>query len=114
MTREPLVLAVAAMLAWAAPAAADDAPTGMRTAEKCRAEPVDPTRPSDEAEPDPDADRSAGDSLTDTLQPCNGVLVPPRIGDDGMTAPPPAEGRTPVIRPRDIPDQPRSDPDPAE
>lgn len=114
MTREPLMLAVAAMLAWAGPAVAGETSADAPPAAGCRAEPVEPALPSGEANAGPHADggTAAPDSLTETLEPCDGVLVPPRVGDYGMTAPPPAEGRTPVIRPGDIPDQPPPGPAP--
>lgn len=118
MTKEPLALAIAAsLLVGAGPATAEDAARKAPLAQKCLAEPAVPTQPpAGGGTGDNDAKRSgeAPDSLTETLEPCNGVLFPPRVGDDEMTAPPPTVGRTPVIRPGDIPDQPPSGHAPAE
>jgi hypothetical protein len=49
---------------------------------------------------------NGGKSLTDKLDPCNGVLLPPPTGDRGVAVPPPDEGKTPVIKPGDVPAQP--------
>ncbi len=116
MTREPLALAMVAALMIGAAAAAEDTSAATLLAENCRAEPADPAQPPAGGQNDhADATRrTAPDSLTDTLDPCNGVLVPPRVGDGEMIAPPPTEGRTPVIRPGVIPDQPPSRQLPAE
>lgn len=48
----------------------------------------------------------SSNSLSDTLGPCDGVLQPPPTGDQGMTAPLPDEGKTPVIKPGEVPAQP--------
>lgn len=48
----------------------------------------------------------SNDSLTETLNPCDGVLKPPATGDNGLAAPPPDAGETPVIRPGEVPQQP--------
>ena len=84
-------------LALAAPVAAqtdnetqDQAPEGH-----CQAQPQ-----NGEQQPPPP------DSLTEMLDPCNGVLLPPPTGDRGMAAPPPDEGRTPVLKPGEVPPQP--------
>ncbi len=45
-----------------------------------------------------------GNSLT--LGDCDGVLKPPPTGDSEMTAPLPAEGKTPVLKPGEVPVQP--------
>lgn len=108
MTKAPFALVAAAvLLAATAPAKAEGAQLGTPLPEKCRAEPADPSQPpsgerSDGAAKDVPAD--APDTLTETLEPCNGVLAPPPVGDDGIAEPPPAQGRTPVIRPDDLPD----------
>ena len=47
-----------------------------------------------------------GDNLTETLSDCGGVLKPPATGDQGMAAPAPDEGKTPVIKPGEVPVQP--------
>ncbi|RUV74230.1 MAG: hypothetical protein EOR30_09420 [Mesorhizobium sp.] len=54
----------------------------------------------------PPVNNGAGDSLTATLDPCNGVLLPPPTGDQGMAAPPPDQGKTPVLKPGEVPAQP--------
>ncbi len=109
MRRAPLIpTLLAGLLAAAAPATAQDAGGEAPSPEKCRADPQPPDGPSSgaqsgEARPDEPAD--APDTLTGTLAPCDGVLAPPRVGDE-IAEPPPSEGRTPVIRPGEIPDQP--------
>jgi hypothetical protein len=45
------------------------------------------------------------ESLTETLDDCNGVLTPPAIGDSEISEPPPDAGETPIIRPGEIPQQ---------
>lgn len=93
-----LALAFPAM----AQAAEETAPgqTGSQT-EKCKVQP----------EPEsgkPTQNDKTGDqkNLTQKLDPCNGVLTPPPTGDTGMTKPAPDEGKTPVIKPGEIPAQP--------
>lgn len=54
------------------------------------------------ATPGPGAD---GNSLTETLDECNGVLKPPVVGDEDMVEDAPDMGETPVIEPDDLPDQ---------
>ncbi|TIT28829.1 MAG: hypothetical protein E5W78_16485, partial [Mesorhizobium sp.] len=83
-------------LALAAPVAAqtdnqtpDQAPAGP-----CQAEPQNGQQQKPPA---------INNSLTEMLDPCNGVLQPPPTGDQGMAAPPPDEGRTPVIKPGEVP-----------
>ena len=49
------------------------------------------------------------DNLSRTLEPCDGVLKPPPTDDREMATPPPAEGKTPIIRPGEIPQQPKRD-----
>ncbi len=112
MRRTPLTPMLLAGLLAAVPAFAQDAAgetgTGRPLPEKCRAEPQAPAAPPSGApsgEVRTDAPEAAPDSLTATLEPCDGVLAPPGVGDD-IAAPPPPEGRTPVIRPDEIPDQP--------
>jgi len=53
---------------------------------------------------DEDAVEQSGD-LTAKLAPCDGVLEPPDTGDDKMTEPGPDEGNTPIIKPRELPQQ---------
>ncbi|RVA67085.1 hypothetical protein, partial [Mesorhizobium sp. M7A.F.Ca.CA.001.11.2.1] len=45
-------------------------------------------------------------NLTAKLNDCGGVLKPPPTGDQGMAAPAPDEGKTPVIKPGEVPPQP--------
>ena len=47
-----------------------------------------------------------GGNLTDKLNDCGGVLKPPATGDQEMTTPAPQQGKTPVIKPGDVPAQP--------
>lgn len=51
------------------------------------------------------ADAGNGISTAD-LGSCGGVLQPPPSGDQGMTQPPPDQGKTPVIKPGEVPVQP--------
>lgn len=44
-------------------------------------------------------------SLTATLEDCNGVLIPPKVGDSEMMEPAPAVGETPIIHPDELPKQ---------
>lgn len=44
-------------------------------------------------------------TLSETLDPCEGVLQPNPVGDAEMTVSPPAVGDTPVIEPEDLPPQ---------
>jgi len=75
-----------------------------------------PTSPC-QAEPDANANtgndnggtqsqqNSQSGGLTGKLDPCNGVLKPPPTGDEGMTEPAPDQGKTPVIKPGQVPQQ---------
>ena len=49
---------------------------------------------------------ATGDSLSQTLGDCGSVLKPPATGDHDMTTPAPDEGKTPVIKPGEVPQQP--------
>ena len=49
--------------------------------------------------------KSNNESLSETLDPCDGVLQPPPTGDQGVITPP-DEGKTPVIKPGQVPAQP--------
>ena len=59
--------------------------------------------PDDEA---PDANGSSTDeeSMSETLEDCQGVLKPPRTGDSELIEPAPDIGKTPFIRPHEIPE----------
>jgi hypothetical protein len=82
------------------------APAAAQTAE--------PTKPAPcQAEPQANAQQDAqsaengqGDSATQKLAPCGGVLKPPPTGDSEMTEPAPDAGKTPVIKPGEVPAQP--------
>ena len=50
-------------------------------------------------------DKTQAGSLTEKLDPCNGVLKPPPTGDTDMTEPAPNQGKTPIIKPGDVPSQ---------
>ncbi len=76
-------------------------PTGRQ--EGCRAVP-------DDRQDGNGGDRDAVDReepLSQTLENCRGVLRPPPTGDGEMAEPPPDSGKTPVIRPDDLPEQDR-------
>jgi hypothetical protein len=85
------------VLAFAVPAAAQ---TGQQQhnqsaqADKCR------------AQTDQGSKQADGGNLTDKLNNCGGVLKPPATGDQGMAAPAPDEGKTPIIKPGEVPAQP--------
>ncbi|RWM80151.1 MAG: hypothetical protein EOR84_35270 [Mesorhizobium sp.] len=88
-------------LALAAPVAAQTDNQDQAPAGHCQAQPQ-----NGEQQQPPPANNGAGDSLTEMLDPCNGVLLPPPTGDRGMAAPPPDEGKTPVLKPGEVPPQP--------
>ena len=67
--------------------------------EKCQAQPQDQEEGA----------TATNRSLTETLDDCNGVLIPPPTGDEELTEPAPNVGETPVIRPGEIPEQPDSE-----
>ncbi|MBY5444885.1 hypothetical protein HFO93_15620 [Rhizobium leguminosarum] len=70
--------------------------------ERCTASPADQNNQS-AAE---DAGKAAKDgSLSQKMDDCNGVLKPPPTGDSDFSKPAPEEGKTPVIRPDDLPGQ---------
>lgn len=81
------LLAIAVLIP--ATALSQDAGTATQ-AERCRAEPG--------IDDDPQA-------LARKLEECNGVLKPPRVGDPELVEPAPDIGRTPVIRPDELPPQ---------
>lgn len=86
------------MLALAAPAAAQtdqQNDSTVQQTDKCRAQ----TEQGAKQQPD-------SGNLTAKLSDCGGVLKPPPTGDQGMAAPAPDEGKTPVIKPGEVPPQP--------
>lgn len=59
--------------------------------------------------PEPTGEGNAGldmndTSLSETLDRCGSVLVPPAVGSDAFVAPPPDEGTTPVVPPSAVPE----------
>ncbi|TIQ17773.1 MAG: hypothetical protein E5X61_27960 [Mesorhizobium sp.] len=95
-----LIMGVLGAQALTAPAAAQTDTQDQAPAGPCQAQ------PQNGQQQEPPANNGAGDSLTEMLDPCNGVLLPPPTGDQGMAAPPPDEGRTPVLKPGEVPAQP--------
>jgi hypothetical protein len=93
-------MALCLVAAACAPSFAQNA-DAKRQPEKCRA---DPQTDSQGQQKNTDG-QTASPSLTEKLDPCDGVLKPPAIGDQEMTQPPPATGEMPVIKPRDLPQQ---------
>ena len=69
----------------------------------CQAEP----RVPGSANQKPAADIGTDNGLTGKLKPCGGVLQPPPTGDQGMAQPAPEQGNTPVIKPGELPPQPK-------
>lgn len=112
MRTTPALLAacIAAGAFAAAPAAAQDATPTPPPAMQDQTSPAtadDPCAvdPGDETG-EPQAGAGAPDqSLTETLDECNGVLQPPSVGDPGLVEPAPDAGRTPVIPPSALPDE---------
>ena len=86
-----------ALLALAGPAAAQDSGQDAPPA-PCQAQPQDGGQQSP-------ADTGDSNSAY-KLGSCDGVLQPPPSGDQGMTQPPPDQGKTPVIKPGDVAVQP--------
>ncbi|SDB08258.1 hypothetical protein [Bauldia litoralis] len=99
-----LIPAIAALAFVASPltALADDEP--MAGPEDCvvAPQPGDGLVTPDETPLDPTDDPT----LSDMLDPCDGVLTPEPAGDDDITIAPPESGETPVIAPDDLPPQP--------
>ena len=97
------LLSCALLLALAGPAAAqtDDQMSAPAPGGPCQAE---PQGQNDGQKPSMASGGNGG--LTGTLEPGGGVLQPPPTGDQGMAQPAPNEGRTPVIKPGEVPAQP--------
>jgi hypothetical protein len=72
---------------------------------------TDTPSPDQNCQANPAPDGTGGQNggqqpLSDKLGDCKGVLKPPPTGDREMATPPPTnEGKTPVIRPGDVPEQ---------
>ncbi|TSE08983.1 hypothetical protein C1D09_016730 [Mesorhizobium intechi] len=97
--KKPLAIA-SLMLALAVPAAAQTeqqqgANKAAPQADKCRVE-------TDQG----GKQQQSGGDLSEKLDDCGGVLKPPATGDQGMATPAPDEGKTPVIKPGQVPAQP--------
>lgn len=94
------IMPLGLMLALAVPAAAQQQNDSQAPqADKCRAQ----TEQGAKQQPGQQADDG---NLTSKLNDCGGVLKPPPTGDQGMAAPAPDEGKTPVIKPGEVPPQP--------
>jgi hypothetical protein len=88
------------MLALAMPAVAQQQNDSQAPqADKCRVQTAQGAKQQPKQQP-------SIDNLTETLSDCGGVLKPPATGDQGMAAPAPDEGKTPVIKPGEVPVQP--------
>ncbi|MBP1853576.1 hypothetical protein [Rhizobium halophytocola] len=73
--------------------------------------PTDPDQPADDQATGKDSGSAEDEqSLTETLDDCNGVLKPPVVGDHEMVEPAPDTGETPVIKPQDVPADPTPKP----
>lgn len=92
---------LASLLALTAPAAAQNA--GPDKPAPCQAEPQANARQDQDQKP---TENGRNDSTAQKLAPCGGVLKPPPTGDSEMTEPAPDEGKTPVIKPGEVPAQP--------
>jgi hypothetical protein len=76
-------------------------PTGAPP-EDCK---VDPRQQRDGQAPS-----TAERQLSETLEKCRGVLQPPATGDGRIVEPAPDTGKTPVIPPGSVPEQPPAQP----
>ncbi|WP_095205022.1 hypothetical protein [Mesorhizobium carmichaelinearum] len=90
---KPLAIA-SLMLALAVPAAAQTQQNPAQQADKCR------------VQTDQGKQQQGSGDLSEKLNDCGGVLKPPATGDQGMAAPAPDQGKTPVIKPGEVPAQP--------
>ncbi|WP_137933948.1 hypothetical protein [Mesorhizobium comanense] len=93
---KPLAIAsYALILSLTGPALAQTGQQQAEPTDKCRVE----TEQSGKQQP-------GNGNLSEKLNYCGGVLKPPATGDQGMAAPAPDEGKTPVIKPGQVPAQP--------
>jgi hypothetical protein len=97
-----LVIITGAIMLAALPVAAQT--NNQTPASPCQAEPDRNSNSGNDADQAGEQKPPAGD-LTRKLEPCDGVLKPPPTGDSGMTEPAPNEGKTPVIKPGEVPQQ---------
>jgi hypothetical protein len=95
MTPSRLGLSLAALLLAIPPAAAQVGPGPTGPPDKCQLRqnrddggPANPVKP---------------DTLTETLDGCEGVIRPPAVGDAPIAKPPPVGSKTPVLKPEGIP-----------
>ena len=103
-----LALATAAVLAIASPALAQNG-NGAPSPGNCQATPP----PGANSGPNGGSDKpgqvdpghTGSTSLSNRLDPCDGVLKPPPTGDQEMAQPPPPAGEMPVIKPGELPPQ---------
>lgn len=63
----------------------------------------EPSNGEDRCQAAPNGEEERTDT-TETLEDCRGVLKPPPTGDREITEEPPDVGRTPTIRPDDLPE----------
>ena len=93
------VLSLSVMLACGSAAFAQTAAEPAPPAQNCQADSgqqsSDGSTPSTNSAP---ADSSK-------LEACDGVLKPPPSGDGGITQPAPDAGKTPVVKPGEVPEQ---------
>lgn len=54
--------------------------------------------------PDANGNSTDEEAMSETLEDCQGVLKPPRTGDSELIEPAPDIGKTPFIRPHEIPE----------
>jgi hypothetical protein len=105
LTRIPLVLA--ALIATTGPALVQGGSTGQQEAspppQDCLAQ---PSGQDQQPQPVPGGtDPQTTQSLTDKLDPCDGVLLPPSVGDQELSQPPPDTGKMHEVKPGDLPGQ---------
>jgi len=94
-----VLLPCSLLLVLAGPAIAQDS---EQNAAPCQAQP----QPQDGSQKPIDNGNNGNDGSSTKLGSCGGVLQPPPSGDQGMTQPPPDQGKTPVIKPGEVPAQP--------
>ena len=97
---------IAAALLAPAPALAQDGTAAPPGDCEVRPDQTPGTDTTDDAERNDDDSQQAAETLTQKLDPCNGVLDPPPVGDSEMAEPAPDIGETPVIRPNEVKPQP--------
>ena len=98
-----ICMAVCLVAASCEPAFAQDAEPNMP--DKCQVAPQTDSQPTQSDQ----SSKSPSRSLTEKLDPCDGVLKPPDTGDEQIAMPPPATGEMPVIKPNEVPEQPPVD-----